>query len=138
MRIIGGDAKGRRIHSPKRSKIRPTSDGIKESLFNILPEVSEKSFLDLFAGTGNVGIEALSRGASKVVFIEKNAVMANSIKRNLEEFGLSGKYEILTTEASKGIRQLQKRRERFDYLFADPPYEKGFIEKYSNAYVKEK
>lgn len=127
MRIIGGDAKGRRIHSPKRSKIRPTSDGIKESLFNILPEVSEKSFLDLFAGTGNVGIEALSRGASKVVFIEKNAVMANSIKRNLEEFGLSGKYEILTTEASKGIRQLQKRRERFDYLFADPPYEKGFI-----------
>jgi 16S rRNA (guanine(966)-N(2))-methyltransferase RsmD len=127
MRIIGGDAKGRRIHSPKRSKIRPTSDGIKESLFNILLEVSEKSFLDLFAGTGNVGIEALSRGASKVVFIEKNAVMANSIKRNLEEFGLSGKYEILTTEASKGIRQLQKRRERFDYLFADPPYEKGFI-----------
>ena len=127
MRIIGGDAKGRRIHSPKRSKIRPTSDGIKESLFNILPEVSEKSFLDLFAGTGNVGIEALSRGASKVVFIENNAVMANSIKRNLEEFGLSGKYEILTTEASKGIRQLQKRRERFDYLFADPPYEKGFI-----------
>lgn len=127
MRIIGGDAKGRRIHSPKRSKIRPTSDGIKESLFNILPEVSEKSFLDLFAGTGNVGIEALSRGASKVVFIEKNASMVNSIKRNLEEFGFSGKYEILATEASKGIRQLQKRGERFDYLFADPPYEKGCI-----------
>jgi len=127
MRIIGGDAKGRRIYSPKRNQIRPTSDGIKESLFNILQEVSDKSFLDLFAGSGNVGLEALSRGAAKVVFVEKSPVMISAIKRNLRELGFIGRYEILATEVVKGMRQLQKRGEHFNFLFADPPYEKGFI-----------
>ena len=127
MRIIGGDAKGRRIYSPKNSKTRPTSDGIKESLFNILQEVSGKSFLDLFAGCGNVGLEALSRGAAKVVFVEKNPVMVNAIKRNLLELGINNKYQILETEAAKGIKKLQRKGEKFDFLFADPPYEKGFI-----------
>jgi len=127
MRIIGGDAKGRRIYSPKKNKIRPTSDGIKESLFNILQEVSEKSFLDLFAGCGNVGLEALSRGAAKVVFVEKNPVMVNAIKRNLLELGINNKYQILETEVAKGIKKLQSKSERFDFLFADPPYEKGFV-----------
>ncbi|HVO65742.1 MAG TPA: 16S rRNA (guanine(966)-N(2))-methyltransferase RsmD [Syntrophales bacterium] len=127
MRIIGGEAKGKHIYSPKRSQTRPTSDGIKESLFNILQDVSGKSFIDLFAGSGNIGLEALSRGAAKVVFVEKNAAMVNGIKRNLKELGFNDKYEILATEAVKGIRQLQKRGECFDFLFADPPYEKGFI-----------
>jgi 16S rRNA (guanine(966)-N(2))-methyltransferase RsmD len=127
MRIIGGDAKGRRIYSPKNSKTRPTSDGIKESLFNILQEVSGKSFLDLFAGCGNVGLEALSRGAAKVVFVEKNPVMVNAIKRNLLELGINNKYQILETEAAKGIKKLQRKGEKFDFIFADPPYEKGFV-----------
>ena len=127
MRIIGGDAKGRRIYSPKKSKIRPTSDGIKESLFNILQAVSGKAFLDLFAGCGNVGLEALSRGAANVVFVEKNPVMVNAIKRNLLELGIKNKYQILETEAAKGIKKLQRKGEQFDFLFADPPYEKGFI-----------
>ena len=127
MRIIGGDAKGRRIYSPKKNNIRPTSDGIKESLFNILQEVSGKAFLDLFAGCGNVGLEALSRGAANVVFVEKNPVMVNAIKRNLLELGIKNKYQILETEAAKGIKKLQRKGEKFDFLFADPPYEKGFI-----------
>lgn len=127
MRIIGGDAKGRRLYSPKNSKIRPTSDGIKESLFNILQEVSGKSFLDLFAGCGNVGLEALSRGAAKVVFVEKSPVMVNAIRRNLLELGIINKYEILETEVARGIKKLQRKGERFDFLFADPPYEKGFM-----------
>lgn len=127
MRIIGGDAKGRRIYSPKKNKIRPTSDGIKESLFNILQEVSGKSFLDLFAGCGNVGLEAISRGAAKVVFVEKNPVMVNAIKRNLLELGIQNKYQILETEAARGIKKLQGKSERFDFIFADPPYEKGFV-----------
>jgi 16S rRNA (guanine966-N2)-methyltransferase len=127
MRIIGGDAKGRRIYSPKKNKIRPTSDGIKESLFNIIQEVSGKSFLDLFAGCGNVGLEALSRGAAKVVFVEKNPVMVNAIKRNLLELGINNKYQILETEAAKGIKKLQRKGEKFDFIFADPPYEKGFV-----------
>ncbi len=127
MRIIGGDAKGRRIYSPKKNKIRPTSDGIKESLFNIIQEVSGKSFLDLFAGCGNVGLEALSRGAAQVVFVEKNPIMVNAIKRNLHELGITNKYKILETEVGKGIKKLQSKSEKFDFLFADPPYEKGFI-----------
>lgn len=127
MRIIGGEAKNRRIYSPKGSHIRPTSDGIKESLFNMLQELSGKSFLDLFAGSGNVGLEALSRGAAKVVFVEKNAAMVSAIRRNLQELGFNDRYEIVAIEAAKGIRQLQKREERFDFLFADPPYERGFI-----------
>jgi len=127
MRIIGGDAKGRRIYSPKKNNIRPTSDGIKESLFNILQEVSGKAFLDLFAGCGNVGLEALSRGAANVVFVEKNPVMVNAIKRNLLELGIKNKYQILETEAAKGIKKLRSKGEQFDFLFADPPYEKGFI-----------
>ena len=127
MRIIGGDAKGRIIYSPKQGQMRPTSDGIKESLFNILHTPSGKSFVDLFAGSGNVGLEALSRGAAKVAFVEKNAVMINAIKRNLRELSLGGEYEILAMEAAKGIRKLLNRGERPDFLFADPPYERGFV-----------
>ncbi|MCX5843242.1 MAG: RsmD family RNA methyltransferase, partial [Deltaproteobacteria bacterium] len=81
----------------------------------------------LFAGCGNVGLEALSRGAAKVVFVEKNPVMVNAIKRNLLELGINNKYQILETEAAKGIKKLQRKGEKFDFLFADPPYEKGFI-----------
>jgi 16S rRNA (guanine966-N2)-methyltransferase len=127
MRIIGGDSKGRRIYSPRRNKIRPTSDGIKESLFNIIQEVSGKSFLDLFAGCGNVGLEALSRGAAQVVFVEKNPIMVNAIKKNLLELGITNKYQILETEVTKGIKKLQSKSETFDFIFADPPYEKGFV-----------
>ncbi len=127
MRVIGGDAKGKHIHSPQKSQIRPTSDGIKESLFNILHILSGKSFLDLFAGSGNVGLEALSRGAAKVVFVEKNATMVNTIKRNIRELGFTDKCEVLATEVGKGIRQLQRKGDSFDFLFADPPYERGFI-----------
>lgn len=127
MRIIGGDARGRTIYSPKQSQMRPTSDGIKESLFNILHEPSGKSFVDLFAGCGSVGLEALSRGAAKVVFVEKNAVMVNAIKRNLRDLDLGGEHEILAMEAAKALRKLQKRDESFDIIFADPPYERGFV-----------
>ena len=127
MRIIGGDAKGRVIYSPKQSQLRPTSDGIKESLFNILHEPSGKSFVDLFAGCGSVGLEALSRGAAKVVFVERNAVMVNAIKRNLRELSLGGEHEILATEAARSIRKLQNRGDSLDIIFADPPYERGFV-----------
>jgi len=127
MRIIGGEAKGRAIYSPKQSQLRPTSDGIKESLFNILHEPSGRSFVDLFAGCGSVGLEALSRGAAKVVFVEKNAAMVNAIKRNLRELSFAGNYEILAAEAAKAIRKLQNRGDSLDVAFADPPYERGFV-----------
>jgi len=127
MRIIGGDSRGRVIHSPKQGQMRPTSDGIRESLFNILQTITGKSFLDLFAGSGSVGLEALSRGAEKVVFVEKNAVMVNTIKQNLRELSPSGEYQVLHMEAAKAVKTFEKKGETFDIVFADPPYDRGFV-----------
>ncbi len=127
MRIIGGDAKGRTIYAPNQDRVRPTSDGIKESLFNILHPIAGRSFVDLFAGSGNVGLEALSRGAAKVIFVEKNAVMVNAIKRNLRDLAVGENFEIMAVEAAKGIRKLQNKGETVDFLFADPPYDRGFV-----------
>ena len=128
MRIIGGDAKGRSLHVPGRSKVRPTSDSVKEALFNILSPGQGKTFLDVFAGSGNIGIEALSRGASWAVFIEKNPTLSLFIKKNLLQCGVDGRYEIMDMEAKKAIPILQKKGAHFDIIFADPPYEEGRVE----------
>jgi 16S rRNA (guanine966-N2)-methyltransferase len=125
MRIIGGEAKGRPFAAPKGAALRPTSDRIKEALFAALFSVDGVSLLDLYAGTGSVGMEALSRGASRTVFIEKDARLSRSLKKNLALFGFAGASEILTMEVKKGIRLLADRQERFDIVFADPPYGKG-------------
>jgi 16S rRNA (guanine(966)-N(2))-methyltransferase RsmD len=129
MRIVGGEARNRQIYLPKKCRIRPTSDKIKETLFNILRDVEGKSFLDLFAGSGNVGIEALSRGAARVVFIERNVVLTNAIEKNVESLGLRLRCQMLKMEVGRGIRELGERGEKFDTLFADPPYETGLIKK---------
>ncbi len=129
MRIIYGRAKGRRIFTPKGCRIRPTSDMVKESLFNMLPSIKGKLFLDLFAGTGNVGLEALSRGAAKAVFVERNPHLAEAINKNLAICGFDENYEIISAPVEKGIKLLGKRREQFDIIFADPPYEKDIVRK---------
>ncbi|MBE9546372.1 MAG: 16S rRNA (guanine(966)-N(2))-methyltransferase RsmD [Proteobacteria bacterium] len=128
MRIIGGKAKGRRIFVPK-GRIRPTSDMIKEALFNMLPSMEGKLFLDLFAGTGNIGLEALSRGAAKTVFVEVNTLFIEAIKRNLNTCGFDSNYEIVSAPVEKGLKLLGKRRDQFNIIFADPPYEKNLIKK---------
>ena len=127
MRIIGGGAKGRRIHLPKGCQARPTSDRIKEMLFNIIQPVREKYFLDLFAGSGNVGLEALSRGAAKVVFIEKNSSLVNTIRKHVEDFGFIDRCEIIMADAMRSIRYLGSRGDTYDILFVDPPYQTGLI-----------
>ncbi len=127
MRIIGGEAKGRRIHLPKGCRIRPTADRVKESLFDMLYPVGGATFLDLFAGCGNCGLEALSRGARYAVFIEKEPRLADVIRENLRLLGFEGRAEVIAADAEQGIRRLAKRAERFDILFADPPYEEGFL-----------
>lgn len=128
MKVIGGRAKGKKIYLPKGGRLRATSDRIKESLFNILPLVEGKSFLDLYAGTGNIGIEAVSRGAIKTVFIEEHPLMINAITRNLERCGFSAGCEILRIKVESGIRILAKKKEQFDIIFADPPYMKDCVE----------
>jgi 16S rRNA (guanine966-N2)-methyltransferase len=127
MRIIGGKAKGRRFVIPAGIRIRPTSDRIKESLFNILPDIHGGRFLDLFAGTGSVGMEALSRGAARAVFVEIERLCIEAMKVHLARFGFSGQEECISTTAERAVQLLGERGERFDVIFMDPPYEEGYV-----------
>ncbi|MBT8491189.1 MAG: 16S rRNA (guanine(966)-N(2))-methyltransferase RsmD [Deltaproteobacteria bacterium] len=136
MKVIGGRAKGKRIYVPKGAVIRATTDRTKESLFNILPSVEGSSFLDLFAGTGNVGIEALSRGASQCVFVEKDPHLIKAIKKNLQHCGFADQFDIIPFPVEKGIRGLAKRKECCDIIFADPPYIQGLVQKTINLLMK--
>jgi len=130
MRIISGTSKGRKLVTLKSPSLRPTSDRVKESIFNILREEIEGGMvLDLFAGTGNLGIEALSRGAKKVIFVEKGRHALGLILRNLAQFGLEGRSEVIPIDANRAIGILKQRGKTFDLIFMDPPYEKGLIEK---------
>lgn len=130
MRIIAGISKGRRLSTPKSYSIRPTSDRVKESIFNILgDEVKGKVVLDLFAGTGNLGIEGLSRGAKKALFVEKGRQALRIIQRNLIQCGLKGQSEIIPKDVNRAIGILKRRGESFDLILMDPPYEKDLIQK---------
>jgi 16S rRNA (guanine(966)-N(2))-methyltransferase RsmD len=103
---------------------------VKESIFNILrEEVEGKVVLDLFAGTGNLGIEALSRGAKKACFVEKGRQALRLIQRNLAQCGLEERSEILSKDANRAIGILAQRGESFDLILMDPPYEKGLIKR---------
>jgi len=119
--IIGGIAKGHKIFAP--DNIRPTRGKVREALFSMI-NVNGKTFLDLFAGSGAVGIEALSRGASKVVFVERSRKAANYIKRNLEKTNLEG--EIINKSVSATLENFEGT---FDFVFMDPPYKTELIMK---------
>jgi 16S rRNA (guanine966-N2)-methyltransferase len=109
---------------------------IKEALFNILHPVVGKTFLDVFAGTGNVGIEALSRGASMVVFIERKKDLAKSIKDLTYLLGFEENARIIAMEMNKGILSLGHFNSTFDFVFIDPPYQKDLIEETINRIDK--
>jgi len=126
MRIIGGKARGRNIRFESSSKERPTSDFLRETLFNLLGDVEGKTFVDLFAGSGSVGLEAASRGAREVCFIEKNKKLADLIKKNAALCGL-GEIFVLATDIEKGLKNLVGRKYRADVIFADPPYHRGWV-----------
>ena len=128
MRVISGSKKGYKLKGPKGKDIRPTEDRIKESLFNILGYINEGSTaLDLFAGSGSIGIEFLSRGASKVYFIDKSYWSIRAIKENLIRTKLEEKAVVIKNDAIKGIRMLDTKNIKFDYIFADPPYGENLI-----------
>ncbi len=130
MRIIAGTSKGRRLVTPKSHSLRPTSDRVKESIFNILgKDIEGKVILDLFAGTGNLGIEALSRGAKKTIFVEKGRQALRLIQRNLARCGLLERSEVLPVDADRAIGILKQREVAFDLILMDPPYEKGWLQK---------
>jgi 16S rRNA (guanine(966)-N(2))-methyltransferase RsmD len=129
MRIIGGEARGRPVRLPGGCTIRPTADRVKKSLFDILGPVAGETFVDVFAGSGNVGLEALSRGAGFAFFVESQTRLAAVIRTNLDQFGYVGRAEVIARDAERGIAWLRERGERVDVVFADPPYDEGFVSK---------
>ncbi len=132
MRIISGTARGRRLFTPGRgggiSPIRPTSDRVRESLFNILGDsVADAVTLDLFAGTGALGLEALSRGSDRAVFVDTSSDAIRLVKKNLDLCGFSSRATVLRRDLLKGPSFLRKIMPvaGFDLIFVDPPYRRG-------------
>lgn len=121
MRIITGKRKGLKLDAPKGLDTRPTESRIKESLFNILGNVSNSNVLDLFAGSGSIGLEFLSRDANYVAFIDNDKNAINCIKKNVKKAKLPGT-EIIFANYKKGISKLENKNIKFDYVYIDPPY----------------
>ncbi|HHW02923.1 MAG TPA: 16S rRNA (guanine(966)-N(2))-methyltransferase RsmD [Thermoanaerobacterales bacterium] len=129
MRVVGGIHRGRKIKSPRGRTTRPTPDMVREALFNILNlKVVHCNFLDIFAGTGAVGLEALSRGANYAAFIEKDRTACKIITENLESLDLLGKADVLCFNATEGMKKLEKKDKSFDIIFLDPPYYKNEVD----------
>lgn len=130
MRIIGGEYRSRLISMPRGVEIRPTQDKVREAIFNLLGDVSGKSALELFAGSGAFGIEAISRGARYAAFVDNNFRCAETIRANLESLGVAeSRYEIIRANALSLLPRLEKEAEKFDIIFLDPPYYKGIARK---------
>ena len=139
MRVIAGKARRIPLVSPPGDDTRPTTDRIKETLFNILQDdIPGCVFLDLFAGSGGIGIEALSRGAAKAVFVEMNGKAVRCIKENLAKTKLEAQAEVMQTEVSAALKRLAGKDDRFDIIFADPPYRKGWEKKLLELLVETK
>ena len=140
MRVIAGSAKRIQLKTPDGMKTRPTTDRIKETLFNMLQsELCDCDFLDLFSGSGAIGIEALSRGAKEAVFIEQNDKAITCIKENLQNTGLKKNAQVYKADVFSGLRQLETKKNIFDIVFMDPPYrqelEKKVLMQLSNSVI---
>jgi 16S rRNA (guanine966-N2)-methyltransferase len=125
MRVIAGKYRSRNLDSLPGNETRPTYDRLKETLFNVLQSagaIEGAVFLDLYAGTGSVGIEALSRGAERVVFVESNRKAANLIQSNLNSLNINAGADVFQEEAADALPMLMKADEQFDVVFLDPPY----------------
>ena len=128
MRVIAGSARSLKLKTLEGIDTRPTTDRIKETLFNMIaPYLYDCEFLDLFAGSGGIGIEALSRGAKEAVFVEKNPKAMECIKENLKFTRLEKKGITLTKDVLNALYQLEGDKV-FDYIFMDPPYDQGLEE----------
>lgn len=135
MRVIAGKYRSRPLHSLRGMDVRPTSDRLRETLFNVLtagnPASLEGSiWLDLFAGTGAVGIEALSRGAKEVFFVERSAMAADAIRANLQNLGVNTGFKIFQDELPRAFFRMERKHVAADVVFIDPPY------RMADAYAK--
>lgn len=120
MRIVAGDLGGRVLHAPHGPTTRPTSEKVREAVFNILgPPPDDTVVLDVFAGSGALGLEALSRGAARAVFVEQARPAAAFLRRNIDELGVADRSEIVVSDA---LAFLRRKADRFRWVFVDPPY----------------
>lgn len=123
MRVIAGSVKGRKLKAPSGLHTRPITDMIKEALFNVWgTDIYDATVLDLFAGSGSVGIEALSRGAGKVIFVDNDINAIKIIKENLSNCGFAKGFEVQYNDVFKVIDLLSRHGQKFNYIYADPPF----------------
>ncbi|PHV71814.1 16S rRNA (guanine(966)-N(2))-methyltransferase RsmD [Sporanaerobium hydrogeniformans] len=129
MRVISGKCRGTHLVCPEGLETRPTTDRIKETLFNIIAfDLPGCRFLDLFSGSGGIGIESLSRSAEKAVFVEKDKKALACIKQNLERTRLGNKAIVYSCDVIEALKNLKEQGEQFDIIFMDPPYAIGIID----------
>lgn len=129
MRITGGSKRGQHLVSWEEAEIRPMRDFVRTALFNILTDfVPGARFLDLFCGTGSVGLEALSRGAADCVFVDSSSQACAITRRNLDLLGFLNLGKVIQADYAEGIEYLQRRGRRFDLIFVGPPYGKGLAD----------
>lgn len=125
MRVISGKLKGRRLQPVPNMKTRPTSDKVKEAVFHLIGPYFEGGLaLDLFAGSGNLGIEAISRGVDRAVFVDQQFKAIETIKFNIKQLGIEDQCEVYRNDAYRALKAASKRGIFFDYVFLDPPYKK--------------
>ena len=123
MRVIAGEAKGTRLKSPSGLNIRPTADRVKEALFSIIsPNLADAVFVDLFAGSGAIGIEALSRGAERCIFVDKNKKSISLIQKNLAITKFEKRSRVICADIKKAIKQFEENELKANIIFLDPPY----------------
>ena len=133
MRITGGTLRGRRLAAPKGRRVRPTSDRVKEALFSIIGPLSGEAVLDVCAGAGSLGLEALSRGAASVVFVEKDREARRVLEANMVALDLQSRCTVVSGAAPKALDGLRQRSSPFDLIFLDPPYASDVGERVAEA-----
>lgn len=128
MRVISGKARGLKLNAPKNDDVRPTTDRVKESLFNMINSyIMDSDVLDLFAGTGSLGIECLSRGSNKCIFVDNSKESINIVKSNIKKARVESESTILNLDFKSAINSLGLKNEKFDIIFMDPPYYKNMF-----------
>ncbi|MDN4492405.1 16S rRNA (guanine(966)-N(2))-methyltransferase RsmD [Ureibacillus aquaedulcis] len=138
MRVVAGERKGMPLKAITGTTTRPTTDKVKESIFNIIgPFFSGGIALDLFAGSGGLGIETLSRGASKAIFVEKDGRAFQTLQENIKKCRYEDVSETFRTDATRAVKGLLKRDIQLDYLFLDPPYHKTEYYELLNSLVEQ-
>lgn len=126
MRIIAGNFKNRKLIAPKGMETRPTSGKLREAVFNMLQHsIEDAVFLDVFAGSGAMGFEALSRGAAKTVFLDKSREATQCIQRNIDTLDIREQATIVRGDVFRSLEILEKKEEKFDIIYVDPPYASG-------------